>query len=382
MGAGCLKGSSSQTPSSADAKSKAMMTDTDLFYYKEMLEERLAELNVGFEENSNLGLGEGLETVGLLGCGGFGYVDLVKNKTGETYAKKTLFRGNVVKAGMERSIIDEKYVMLMMDSPFILQIYATYVDSHHFYFLLEASLGGELYSTYNRLAFHGKEGHAKFYVAGITLGLEHMHELKIIYRGCNPENVLLSRTGHVKLADFGLSKYSLSKTFTPCGVPDYFSPEMITRIGHDEAVDWWSLGILTFELLAGHPPFEAASPFQIYEKIMAGIDKTTFPTTVPAAATSFTKALLKKDPSKRLAMRNGGSNNMKTSEWLSNIDWASLENGSADPPYLPKVESMEDLSNFYSSSADKPAFTQYSENARTWHQDFAWQRGGPNPNLC
>eukprot|EP00931_Biecheleriopsis_adriatica_P102676 TRINITY_DN77615_c0_g1_i1.p1 TRINITY_DN77615_c0_g1~~TRINITY_DN77615_c0_g1_i1.p1 ORF type:complete len:436 (+),score=52.32 TRINITY_DN77615_c0_g1_i1:64-1371(+) len=318
---------------------------------------------------------EELRTLGLLGCGGFGVIELVKHDpSGETYALKKLSKGYVVKTGMQASVMNEKKVMQIISSPFIVKLYATYNSGGTLSFLIEAALGGELYATYNRESFHGKEGHAKFYVAGATLGLEHMHGLQIIYRGCNPENILLSRSGNLKLADFGLSKIVSGLTFTVCGVPDYFSPEMISNQGHGRAVDWWSLGCLTFELLSGVPPFAAAYPMQIYASVMKGINKVRFPNAVPGYAASFIKELLSRDPSDRLPMKAGGIKNIQTSKWYSRFDWDALANGSMEPPYIPVVSSNEDVSNFFARAEDQPPQVPCPRHSDGWDEDFATEK--------
>eukprot|EP00439_Symbiodinium_sp_Y106_P013451 s5211_g1.t3 len=210
-----------------------------------------------------------LKQLGLLGCGGFGAVELVEHvSTGETYALKALSKGYVVKSGMQQSVMSEKNVQLMCDSPFIVKLFETYNGSQTLYFLLELALGGELYATYNKKGLFGKEPHAKFYLAGVVLAFEHLHSKKIVFRDLKPENLLLNEQGRVKLTDMGLAKVIIGKTYTTCGTPDYFAPELIASTGHTHAVDWWTCGILLFELLSGHPPFESAYPMQIYQKAL------------------------------------------------------------------------------------------------------------------
>jgi CRP-like cAMP-binding protein len=219
-----------------------------------------------------------LKRLGLLGCGGFGAVEMVEYvKTSETYALKALSKGYVVKSGMQQSVISEKNVQLMCDSPFIVTLYETFNGDQSLYFLLELALGGELYATYNKKGLWQSEPHAKYYVAGTTFAFEHLHSKKIVFRDLKPENLLLNDQGHVKLTDMGLAKVIVGKTFTTCGTPDYFAPELIASKGHTQAVDWWTLGVLTFELMSGHPPFESATPMQIYQKVTKGIQRVAFP---------------------------------------------------------------------------------------------------------
>merc|ERR1711988_1747413 len=161
----------------------------------------------------------------------------------------------------------------MTNSTFITKLWETYNGAQSLYFLLEPCLGGELYATYNRKGLHGSEKHCRYYAAGTVYAFEHLHERRIIYRDLKPENLLLNETGHIKITDMGLAKFVIGKTYTTCGTPDYFAPEVIASIGHTHAVDWWTLGILMFELMTGHPPFESSDPMKTYQKVMQGIDK-------------------------------------------------------------------------------------------------------------
>merc|ERR1712166_1337057 len=199
----------------------------------------------------------------------------------------------------------------MTNSPFIIMLYGTYNGAQTLYFLMEAALGGELYATYNRKGFHGSEKHAKYYVAGVVFAFEHLHERFIIYRDLKPENLLLTEDGHIKLTDMGLAKFVIGKTYTTCGTPDYFAPELIASSGHTNAVDWWTLGILIFELMSGHPPFESAYPMQIYSKVMKGIGKVVFPPKCNGPVGDLIRDLLKREPSERTAMRPGGVQNLR-----------------------------------------------------------------------
>lgn len=313
-----------------------------------------------------------LKRIGLLGCGGFGAVELVEHvPTTDTYALKALSKGYVVKSGMQQSVISEKNVQLMCDSPFIVKLYETYNGSQSLYLLLELALGGELYATYNKKGFHGREGHAKFYVAGVVFAFEHLHKKKIIFRDLKPENLLLNEKGHIKLTDMGLAKVVVGKTYTTCGTPDYFAPELIASTGHTNAVDWWTLGILTFELMGGHPPFESAYPMQIYQKVAKGINKATFPAKCKGAVEDLIKSLCKKEPSERLPMKKGGTSNIKRHTWFRGFDWEAMENLTLEPPYKPQVKSKKDAANFSARKEDMPPQVPYKEDGSGWDKDFA-----------
>mmetsp|Transcript_95714 Transcript_95714/g.247454 ORF Transcript_95714/g.247454 Transcript_95714/m.247454 type:complete len:816 (+) Transcript_95714:55-2502(+) len=315
-----------------------------------------------------------LSRIGLLGCGGFGVVELYEHKVnGETYAMKALSKGYIVKMGMQDCVMNEKQLMLMLDSDFVIKLYETYSGNQTLYFLMEAALGGELYATYNRKGFHGSERHALFYVAGTVLAFEHIHEKRIIYRDLKPENLLLTETGHLKVTDMGLAKFAVGRTYTTCGTPDYFAPELIATTGHTKAVDWWGLGILIFELMAGHPPFESASSLQTYTKVMRGIGKVQFPAKCHGPVGELIRALLQKEPSERLAMRPGGVQNIKDHAWYkaAQFDWKAMADLTLDPPYKPMVKSKKDIANFSARKEDMPTPLPYTDTGSDWDKAFA-----------
>lgn len=313
-----------------------------------------------------------LSKIGLLGCGGFGAVELFEHKkTGETYAMKGLSKGYIVKTGMQDSVMNEKNILMMTNSIFIIKLYECYNGSQTLYFLMEPALGGELYATYNRKGFHGSEKHAKFYAAGTVYAFEHCHERRIIYRDLKPENLLLNDKGQIKLTDMGLAKFVIGKTYTTCGTPDYFAPELIASTGHTNAVDWWTLGILVFELMSGHPPFESAYPMQIYSKVMKGISKVPFPPKCQGPVGDLIKALLKKEPSERLPMRPGGITNVKNHKWYQGFDWDAMKAGTLDAPYKPVVKSKKDIANFSARKEDMPRQIEYKDDGTGWDKDFA-----------
>eukprot|EP00930_Biecheleria_cincta_P050080 TRINITY_DN3525_c0_g1_i1.p1 TRINITY_DN3525_c0_g1~~TRINITY_DN3525_c0_g1_i1.p1 ORF type:complete len:776 (+),score=198.61 TRINITY_DN3525_c0_g1_i1:118-2445(+) len=313
-----------------------------------------------------------LKVIGLLGCGGFGTVELVEQMgTSDTFALKGLSKGYVVKSGMQKSVMSEKEVQLLCDSPFIVKLFETFSSPQQLYFLLELALGGELYATYNKKGFFGKEQHAKFYVAGVVNAFIHMHGKKIVFRDLKPENILLNEHGHVKVTDMGLAKVVLGKTFTTCGTPDYFAPELIASSGHSHAVDWWTLGVLTFELMVGKPPFESAQPMQIYQKVNKGINKVNFPSKCKGPLEDFVKKLCQKNPSDRLPMTKGGADNIKKHAWYKGFDWNRFSDLTMDPPYKPSVKSKKDIQNFSAHEDEMPPKVQYKDDGSGWDKGFA-----------
>jgi len=313
-----------------------------------------------------------LVRIGMLGCGGFGTVELYEHKkSSQTYAMKGMSKGYIVKTGMQESVMNEKNILMMTNSKFIIKLYETYNGVQSLYFLMEPALGGELYATYNRKGFHGSARHAKFYAAGVVLAFEHLHERRIVYRDLKPENLLLNELGRLKLTDMGLAKFAIGKTYTTCGTPDYFAPELIASSGHTNALDWWTLGILIFEMMSGHPPFESAYPMQIYSKVIKGINKVSMPQKCQGSVAELIKALLKNDPSERLPCLTGGIKNVKNHSWFDSFDWEAMENTTLEPPYKPVVKSKKDLANFSARKEDMPTQLHYTDDGSGWDKGFA-----------
>eukprot|EP00434_Breviolum_minutum_P026111 symbB.v1.2.023087.t1/scaffold2089.1/size89944/2 len=313
-----------------------------------------------------------LQKVGLLGAGGFGAVELWEHKaTHETYAMKCISKGFIVKTGMQDSVITEKNILFMTNSDFIIRLYETYNSKQSIYFLMEPALGGELYSMYQRKGFYGSEKHAKFYTSGVLCAFDHLHERHIIYRDLKPENLLLNEKGHLKVTDMGLAKFVIGKTYTTCGTPDYFAPEVIASTGHTHAVDWWMLGVLIFEFMTGSAPFEAPYPMQIYAKVLKGINAVKFPPQLSPQCVDIIKAICQKEPADRLPMLTGGSKNIKTHAWYKGFNWDKFQDFTLEAPFLPKVKSKKDLANFSVHPDEMPRFIEYVDDGSGWDKDFA-----------
>jgi len=314
-----------------------------------------------------------LQRVGLLGCGGFGAVELWEHKTtGCTYAMKGVSLGYVVKTGMQESLMQEKFVLcLSSGSRFVVGFHTTFAGAQTAYFLMEACLGGELYSTYNRKGLHKSEAHARFYVANIALALQHLHGRRIVCRGIKPEDCVLDTKGYLKIVDMGLAKFVVQKTYTTCGTPDYFAPEVIASTGHGVGYDWWALGILAFELIAGKPPFEAPYPMRIYSQVMKGIGQVEFPAHLPRSGPcgSFVVALLERAVERRLPLRAGGFRGLQEHAFFTSLNWAALSEGRLEAPYLPTVKGPKDIGNFSARKEDMPKVVSF-DGPREWLEEF------------
>lgn len=173
---------------------------------------------------------------------------------------------------------------------------------------------------------------------------EYLHKQNIIYRDLKPENLLISADGYLKLTDFGFAKVVEGRTYTLCGTPEYLAPEILLNKGHGKAVDWWTLGILIYEMNAGIDPFTDDDPMIIYQKILKG--KVKFPRNFDKNAKSLVKHLLVADLSKRYGNLKNGANDIKNHRWFGNMDWNALEAKKLPAPYKPIVSSESDTRNF------------------------------------
>lgn len=310
--------------------------------------------------------------MGRLGVGAFGLVTLERDRrTGRTYALKAVSKGYLASLKMEYSVINEKKILWLVDSPFVVRLLATYNGCEHVYFLLEAALGGELFTTYERNRLYGSESHARFYVACVVEAFVHLHEQHVIYRDLKPENLLLDARGYCKLTDMGLAKVSPGLTYTLVGTPDYMAPEVISNRGHGRAVDWWMLGILLFELLAGRAPFEAQSTEKTYELIKKGIDSVVFPPECQNHSQRLVRALCRHPPEARAQ-----ASQLREAAFFSGFDWHSLRALRLPPPYVPRVKGSGDLGNFRHCTGEDPPRIPYHDDGTGWDYGFEDDGGG------
>lgn len=273
----------------------------------------------------------------VLGEGTYGSVILLEDKDNkQMYALKALSKHQIMEENMGAQVTNERNIILMLDSEFVVKCYETYQDKDNLFFMLEPVLGGEVFDVYTENDFWGKMPEARFYFACVVFGLQHMHSKRVVYRDLKLENCILDAGGYLKLTDLGIAKVVMGKTYTVCGTADYFAPETLRQVGHDRAVDWWAAGVLLFIMATGRSPFDAPQVTQIYKNIMKGFSKVAFPETVPSDCTEVVKSLCRKKPEERVTMQKGGVATLQEMGFFMGLDWEQLLAKQLPAPFQPK----------------------------------------------
>ncbi|CAH0049657.1 unnamed protein product [Clonostachys solani] len=291
------------------------------------------------------------EILKLIGKGTFGQVYQVRKRdTKRIYAMKVLQKKVIVQKKEVAHTVGERNILVrtaMSDSPFIVNLKFSFQTPSELYLVTDYMSGGELFW---HLQKEGRfdEKRAKFYIAELILAIQHLHNNDIVYRDLKPENILLDANGHIALCDFGLSKANLTNndtTNTFCGTTEYLAPEvLLDESGYTKMVDFWSLGVLVFEMCCGWSPFYAEDTQQMYKNIAFG--KVRFPRdTLSQEGRNFVKGLLNRNPKHRLGA-TGDAEELKRHAFFGDIDWDLLTKKLITPPFKPKLKSETDVSYF------------------------------------
>ncbi|XP_011697246.1 PREDICTED: cGMP-dependent protein kinase, isozyme 2 forms cD4/T1/T3A/T3B isoform X5 [Wasmannia auropunctata] len=312
-----------------------------------------------------------LRTIATLGVGGFGRVELVQiaGDSTRSFALKQMKKAQIVETRQQQHIMSEKRIMSEADCDFVVKLFKTFKDRKYLYMLMESCLGGELWTVLRDKGYFD-DSTTRFYTACVVEAFDYLHSRNIIYRDLKPENLLLDNQGYVKLVDFGFAKRldNGRKTWTFCGTPEYVAPEVILNKGHDISADYWSLGVLMFELLTGTPPFTGADPMKTYNIILKGIDAIEFPRSITRNAMALIKKLCRDNPVERLGYQRGGISEIQKHKWFDGFNWEGLKTRTLEPPILPRVQSATDTTNFdaYPADTDPPP----PDDISGWDNDF------------
>ena len=323
------------------------------------------------------------EIIKTIGRGSVGKILLVRYRsTGDLYSIKSMRKDQLLSESLIDNILDEKNILSEGQCEFILQLSFFFQSPERIYFVTPFMKGGDLY---HKLKIEGNlpEDLVKFYAAQIAIALQHLHEFGIAYRDLKPENILIDEDGYIKLCDFGASIHfqGTRKENTFAGSPEYASPEMISHEGHNIMSDWWSFGILIYELLYGITPFFNKDKNRMYELIEIG--ELKFPKTIKIGgnikpikvsdeAKNIIIKLLEKNPGSRLG--KNGLKEIKIHPFFGNLNFDMINHKKLKSPFKPQIDDNNLASNFdeeYTSMDIKESpvagwISEYQE----WFNDF------------
>ena len=323
------------------SKNSEILIPTD----NKITETSLETLNIKENDNQNPNATlEDFSQLKVLGRGSFGKVVLVRlEKTKKLYAMKILKKELVIKRKQVNHTMTERSLLEKLNHTFIVKLFYAFQDKTKLYFITEFMQGGELFFHLRRNSQY-KEKSVKFYMSEILLAIDYMHKNNFIYRDLKPENILIDQFGHIKLTDFGLSKLldeEEQKTYTLCGTPEYLAPEIIFEKGYDKTCDWFSFGVVMFEMLCGFHPFKQKkgkfNP-QIYKM------KIKIPENIGKNAKDLIEKLLNSNPRERIGYNS--SEEIMKHDFFKDIDFDKVLKKNYKPPFIPKLDNEEDLRYF------------------------------------
>jgi len=315
-------------------------------------------------QDSSMGL-DSFHFVAVLGRGHFGKVILARYRnTGEYFAIKALKKGDIIARDEVESLLAEKRIFEVANSmrhPFLVNLFACFQTKSHVCFVMEYAAGGDLMMHIHADVF--TEPRTVFYTGCVVLGLQYLHENKIIYRDLKLDNLLLDTEGYVKIADFGLCKEGMGygdRTGTFCGTPEFLAPEVLTETSYTRAVDWWGLGVLIFEMLVGESPFPGDDEEEVFDSIVN--DEVRYPRFLSLEAIAIMRRLLRKNPERRLGASERDAEDVKKQAFFRNVNWEDLLMRRVPPPFVPTISGFEDVSNFDEEfTSEKPKLTPPKE---------------------
>jgi serine/threonine protein kinase len=288
------------------------------------------------------------ELLRVIGRGSYGKVQLVRSKADKClYAMKSLRKRALRDSDQLDQTMVERNVLLKTVHPFLVGAHWAFQSDEKIFLVLDYVPGGELFS---RLREEQKfpEARTQLYAAEVLLGLGFLHAQGFVYRDLKPENILVDRDGHLRITDFGLVKTEMKSeaatTSTFCGTPEYIAPEMLQGLPYTRAVDWWSYGILVFEMLSGMPPFFDENSNKMYRMVIN--DPVVFPGHMSPQAKDLIGKLLEKNPALRLGSGEEDVEEIKAHPFFNGINWDALLKKEIEPEWKPALKGDLDVTNF------------------------------------
>jgi len=272
----------------------------------------------------------------------------------EIYAMKSLKKDVLIDSDQIENTILEKKILQGLSHEFLVSLIFCFQNKERIFFVLPFMRGGELFQHLRKARIFD-ETKTIFYAAQIALALDYLHKNGICYRDLKPENILMDETGYLKLADFGMAKTLKpdEKAMSFCGTPEYLAPEIITGEGHNHNADWWSFGILIYEMLCGIPPFYNENLDRMYELIQ--MSELRFPKKIKVSneAQDIISKFLVRNQNNRLGSKKG-LEEFKSHPFFAKIDFDLLFKRKITPPFIPDLKNKFDVSNFDEEFVSEP----------------------------
>ena len=268
----------------------------------------------------------------------------------------------------------ERTILAAIQHPFIVRLHYAFQNNQKLYMVMDFVQGGDFFTLmrkYRRLP----EDWVRIYVCEVAMALQHLHDMEIVYRDLKPENILLCSDGHLKLTDFGLSRFFETRppaaedmvgedpiTRSFCGTEQYMSPEMLLQQGHNWRMDWWCLGLLMHEMLSARHPFHGPSHYDTLRNMVT--KQPVIDARVSKEASIVIRGLLIKNPRARLCCRNGLSE-LKTLPFFSGVDWSALYNKTTPVPHVPMLGDIMDTSSFENTFTREAPVDSVADDPKT-----------------
>ena len=289
-----------------------------------------------------------------------GKIKIAKSKrTSEYIVIKMLIKSEIVKNKQEQHILNELDILETISHPSIISCTGFTQDEKYLYLAFEFIQGGDLFNLL-KVENCFSIDKAQFYAGQIVFVFEYLHSKNIVYRNLKPENILINKNGYIKIADFQFAKVVTDRTYTMCGTPGYLAPEIILNKGHGLSVDWWTLGVLLYEMICGVDPFADDDPIKIYENILEG--NIQFSSHFDDKSKSLIKHLLEPDLSRRYGNLKNGVNDIKNHLFFKSLNWDKLLRQEIEAPFIPKLKGDNEL-KYYN------VYPEYDDGAESLRYD-------------